>query len=239
MSLAKRILDSAFIRQLLFLVAAAYIRFVHLTSRWTVHGGDIPEKYWNQDRPFILCFWHGRLMMMPYCWNHKKPIHTVVSMHRDGRMVSGIFAHFGIKTIAGSTSRGGASALRTMIRTLKAGDWVGITPDGPRGPRMRVSEGIITLARMSNIPIIPVTYSFRRRKILGSWDRFIVSLPFSRGVFVWGEPIIVPHTAKKETLESSRLDVEQALNALCVEADTLCGHQPVEPAVIKAGDAAS
>lgn len=239
MRLGKRILNSAFVRQLLFLAAASYIRFVHLTSRWTVHGGDIPKKYWDQDRPFILCFWHGRLMMMPYCWDHEKPIHTVVSMHRDGRLVSGIFSHFGIKTIAGSTRHGGASALRTMIRTLKAGDWVGMTPDGPRGPRMRVSDGIVTLARMADTPIIPVTYSFRRRKILGSWDRFIVALPFSRGVFVWGEPIIVPRTARNESLDGSRLAVEQALNSLCIEADALCGHQPIEPAAIESEATAS
>ena len=230
MKLGKRILNSEFIGQLLYLVVAGYIRFVHLTSRWTVEGEDIPKQFWDQDRPFILCFWHGRLMMMPYCWNHKKPIHTVVSLHRDGRLVSGIFAHFGIKAISGSTSRGGASALRTMIRTLKAGEWIGITPDGPRGPRMRVSEGIITLARITNTPIIPVTYSIRRRKVLGSWDSFIAALPFSRGVFVWGTPITVSESSGKEQTETARLEVEQALNTLCARTDRLTGHEPIKPA---------
>ncbi len=230
MSPGTRILNSAFVLYFVHLIAASYIRLVHLTSRWTVVGGDIPKNFWDQDRPFILSFWHGRLMMMPYCWDTKKPIHTVVSLHRDGRLVSGIFAHFNIKSIAGSTSRGGAAALRTMIRTIKSGGYIGITPDGPRGPRMRLTDGIITLARMTNTPIVPVTYGFRRRKVLGSWDRFTFALPFSRGVFVWGAPITVPHTADKKTLERSRLEVENAMNALCAKADRLCGHDPIEPA---------
>ena len=230
MKFGKRIFDSDAMRYLVCLLAATYIRFVYLTSRWTVVGGDIPKKFWDNDQPFIMCFWHGRLFMLPYGWNRKKPIHILASLHRDGRLISGTVAQFGIKTIAGSTSRGGVVAFRNMIRKMKDGEWVGISPDGPRGPRMRATEGIVTLARMTDTPIIPLTFGMRRRKVLGSWDRFIVALPFSRGVFVWGEPIIVPHTAEKDTLEQSRLEVEGAMNALCAEADRLCGHDPIEPA---------
>ncbi len=233
MSLSKRIFDSELGRRLLCMVAASFIRLVYLSNRWTVIGGDIPKEFWDQDRPFILCLWHGRLMMMPFCWNRKKPIHALVSQHRDGRLISGIFAHFKIGTITGSTSRGGASALRRMIRAIRAGDWIGITPDGPRGPRMRVTDGIVTLARITNTPIIPVTYSVRRRRVFGSWDRFIAALPFSRGVFVWGQPIIVPDTTEKDALERSRREIEQALNALCAEADRLCGHEPIEAADVE------
>jgi len=228
--LSKRIFDSDAMRYLVCFVAASYIRFVYLTSRWTIVGGGIPKEFWDNDRPFIMCFWHGRLFMLPYGWNRKKQIHILASIHRDGRLISGTVAQFGIKTIAGSTSKGGMIALRAMIRKLKGGEWVGISPDGPRGPRMRATEGIITLARMTNMPIIPLTYSIRRRKVLGSWDRFMVALPFSRGVFVWGDPITVPHTADKEVLEKSRLEVEQAMNAACNEADRMCGHDPIEPA---------
>ena len=162
----------------------------------------------------------------------------VEKAHRDGRLISDTVGQFGIQTIPGSTSRGGVAAMRTMIRTLKGGEWVGISPDGPRGPRMRATDGIVTLARMTNMPIIPMTFGFRRRKVLGSWDKFIVALPFSRGVFCWGDPIIVPHTANKEALEHSRLEVEQAMNELCAEADRLCGHEPIEPAPAEAQETA-
>ncbi len=232
----KRFLNSEFVLQALYVIAAGYIRFVYKTSRWTVIGGDIPKQFWDEDRPFILSFWHGRMMLMPRIWNREKPINALVSMHRDGRLISGVFDQFNIKTVPGSTSRGGSSALRTLIRALKSGESIGITPDGPRGPRMRATDGIVTLARMTNVPIIPATFSFRRRKVLGSWDRFIVAFPFSRAALVWGEPIIVPHTAKKGALETSRLEIEQAMTSICDTADKLCGHAPIEAATIETGD---
>lgn len=230
MRLDKRILRSRPVQNCLCLLAAGYIRFVHLTSRWSVVGGDIPKRFWDEDKMFLLCFWHGRLMMMPYCWDMSKPVHMMISMHRDGRILSDTVAHLGIKTIVGSTSKGGAAALRSMIKTVKSGEYVGLTPDGPRGPRMRAQEGIITIARLANIPIIPISYASSRAKVFGSWDRFVAALPFGRGVFVWGEPIEVPHTTDKIQLEETRRKVEDSLNAVSAQADRLCGLVPVDPA---------
>ncbi len=230
MRLDKRILRSKALQDILCFIAANYIRFVYLTSRWTVVGDDIPKKFWDEDRIFLLAFWHGRLLMMPRCWDLKKPIHMMISMHRDGRMISDTVAHFGIKTIVGSTSKGGAAAMRAMLKTVKKGEYIGITPDGPRGPRMRAQEGIVTIARLAKVPIIPVSYASSRSKIFGSWDRFVAALPFGRGVFVWGEPIEVPHTADKEVLERVRQQVENSMNAISAQADQLCGLDPVTPA---------
>ena len=230
MRLDKRILRSNAVQSVLCLLAANYIRFVYLTSRWRVVGGDIPKRFWDEDKMFLLCFWHGRLMMMPYCWDMSKPVHMMISMHRDGRLLSDTVAHLGIKTIVGSTSKGGAAALRTMVKTVKAGDYVGLTPDGPRGPRMRAQEGIITIARLAKVPIIPIGYASSRAKVFGSWDRFVAALPFGRGVFVWGEPIEVPHTTDKNELEKARQNVEDSLNAVSAEADRLCGLPAIEPA---------
>ncbi|MBT4932581.1 MAG: lysophospholipid acyltransferase family protein [Rhodospirillaceae bacterium] len=230
MRLDKRILRSQVVQNCLCFLAAAYIRFVYLTSRWSVVGGDIPKRFWDEDKMFLLCFWHGRLMMMPHCWDMSKTIHMMISMHRDGRILSDTVAKLGIKTIVGSTSRGGAAALRTMVKTVKAGEYVGLTPDGPRGPRMRAQEGVVTIARLANIPVIPISYASSNSKILGSWDHFVAALPFGRGVFVWGEPIHVPHTADKTELEKSRQEIEDSLNAISAEADRLCGLRVIEPA---------
>jgi lysophospholipid acyltransferase (LPLAT)-like uncharacterized protein len=142
-------------------------------------------------------------------------------------------SRLGIKTIVGSTSKGGAKALRAMVRTVKNGDYVGLTPDGPRGPRMRAQEGIVTIARLAKVPIIPIGYASTSCKILGSWDRFIAALPFGRGVFVWGEPIEVPQTSDKLALEKTRLNIEDAINAVSAEADRLSGLDPIEPAAIQ------
>ena len=230
MKLAKKILRTQMGQDFLCLLAAYYIRFVYLTSSWSVVRGDIPKGFWNKDKKFLLCFWHGRLLMMPYCWDMTKPIHMMISMHRDGRFISDTVSRFDIKTVVGSTSKGGATALRTMVKIIKDGDYVGLTPDGPRGPRMRAQDGIVSIARLANVPIIPVGYASTNSRVLSSWDRFIAALPFGRGVFVWGEPIYVPNTKDKLVLEKTRQKVEAAINAVSKEADHICGLEPIEPA---------
>ena len=226
----KRILKSDGFRRLLCWLGAQYIRFVHATGRWRVVGGAAAQDMWRDGKPFILCFWHGRLLMMPYCWPRNRTIHMLISQHRDGQIIARTVGHFGIRTVAGSSSKGGAQALRAMVKALKAGEWVGITPDGPRGPRMRASDGIVSLARLAGVPIIPATFGAARGRVLGSWDRFLVAWPFGRGVIVWGDPIEVPRDADATVLEAARQSVEDALNDISAEADRLTGREPVEPA---------
>lgn len=230
MKLSRRILRSEPGQRVLALLAALYIRFVYATSRWQIVGAEIPERLKQTRRPFIGCFWHGRLMMMSQCWDKGRPFHMLISHHRDGQIIARIIAHLGISTIGGSTSRGGGAALRGLVREVKQGNCVGITPDGPRGPRMRASIGIAQVARLTGAPVVPAAYSYTPRRVLDSWDRFVLPLPFGRGVFVWGEPIAVPPDADDAALEKSRLEIEAKLNAVTEAADVLCGQTPVAPA---------
>ena len=230
MLLVKRVLKSGAVRCVWCWIGAQYIRFVHATTRWRIVGAEIPRAFWDKDEPFILAFWHGRLLMMPHCWNLTKPIHMLISQHRDGLLIADTVAHFGIKTVTGSSSRGGVSALRNMVKHLKAGKCVGITPDGPRGPRMRSSKGIITVARLSGAPVIPTTYATTNGRNLRSWDRFLLAWPFSKGVIVWGNPIEVPAAADAEAMEDARQNVEESLNAITAQADRLTGRQLIEAA---------
>jgi lysophospholipid acyltransferase (LPLAT)-like uncharacterized protein len=218
------------VRRPLCWLGAQYIRLVHATGRWEVLGDEAPKACWDANEPFILAFWHGRILMMPYCWQKGRPIRMLISSHPDGQIIARTVSHFGIDTAVGSTTRGGGAALRTMLKALKDGICVGITPDGPRGPRMRASEGVVQVARLSGVAVIPCTFSTRRRRVLGSWDRFVVAWPFSGGVFVWGRPIRVARDADEATIEQSRLAIEQSLNDICAEADALTGHQPLVPA---------
>jgi lysophospholipid acyltransferase (LPLAT)-like uncharacterized protein len=226
----KPVLRNEAVRGVLCAMAALYIRLVHGTSSWRVEGAEHAAALWDRDEPFIVAFWHGRLLLLPYSWRREKPIELLVSHHRDGQLIARTVGYFGLGTIAGSTSRGGSAALRTMLRSLKGGGSVGITPDGPRGPRMRAGGGIADLARLSGAPILPVAYATSRRRVLGSWDRFILALPFSRGVFVWGAPIEPPARDGGEAAgEATRRAVEQALNAVTAEADRLVGQTAIEP----------
>ncbi|CAA7619881.1 lysophospholipid acyltransferase family protein [Magnetospirillum sp. SS-4] len=230
MGLAKRIGKSERLRGLLCWLGSLYIRLVHATGWWRVVNGGHAERLWNEGKPFILAFWHGRILMMPHSWRRSVPIHMLISQHRDGQLIARTVAHFGIATVAGSTTRGGSAALRAMLKFLKSGECVGITPDGPKGPRMRASSGVVNVARLAGVPILPASFSARRRKLLGSWDRFAVALPFSAGIFVWGDPVEVPRDASDGDLERLRLEVEARLNAITTEADRLMGVETPEPA---------
>lgn len=206
-----------------------YARLVWLTGRWTIEGADIPLRFQAEGRSIIVAFWHGRLLMMPYAWHRRAPFHMLISAHTDGRLIAGAVRYFGIEWIAGSSSEGGGSALRAMLRCLKAGDCVGITPDGPDGPAMRAKPGIVAVARLSGAPMVPLAYATSRRRVLASWDRFHLPLPFTRGVFLWGEPVAITADADETAMEAARLGIEQALNGATAEADRRMGHDAPAP----------
>jgi 3-deoxy-D-manno-octulosonic-acid transferase len=203
----------------------AWIRLVWATSRWEVLRGEIPARLHAARRPFILAFWHGRLLMMPMAWDRDVPIRMLISAHRDGRLIADSVAAFGIGSIAGSSTRGGSAALRQMVKALREGACVGITPDGPRGPAEVASEGIVATARLARVPIVPLSSAARDQRVLRTWDRFRFALPFTRGVFAWGEPIEVPPDAKD--LEPWRRLVEARLTALGEEAERRVGRNPL------------
>jgi lysophospholipid acyltransferase (LPLAT)-like uncharacterized protein len=225
----KRILRSDALRALACRLLGLYIRLVWWSGRWTTENGAVPRRYWDSGETFILAFWHAHIMMMVFCWDPRRPMSMLISHHRDGKLIADTVAAFGIQAIAGSSSRGGAGALRELVRRLKAGEYVGITPDGPRGPRMHAGEGVVALARMAGVPVIPCVFSCARRRQARSWDRFQIALPFSRGLIRWGEPIAVPRDAD---LEAKRIEVEQALIALTHDVETRLGHPPTPPAAL-------
>lgn len=222
-SLKKIVKSNWFIRSIARF-AWAYIKFVQLTSKWTILHQDRIEKYLHSGKPVIVVFWHNRLFLNALGWTYDRPFHMLISKHSDGQLISQVMGNFGIDTISGSTNKDGTAALRSMVKTLKAGNPVGITPDGPRGPRFHISDGVITLARLAGADIIPGISSVKKRKIIKSWDRFIFALPFTKACFVWGSPI---HLSKaKEDMENNRQLIYKGLMATCDEADAHCNHAP-------------
>src|SRR5258706_4060914 len=103
--LGRRIVRSDALRRVLCAFIALYIRFVYATGRWTVEGGEAARRHHRERRPFILAFWHGRLLMMPMAWPRQVAIHMLISRHRDGRIIADAVGHFGIASIAASSSR--------------------------------------------------------------------------------------------------------------------------------------
>ncbi|TNE41253.1 MAG: DUF374 domain-containing protein [Alphaproteobacteria bacterium] len=205
--------------------------------RLTFVRPEIPEKYFKEKIPFIYCFWHGRLLMMPFGWRSKMKVRVLISSHRDGIMIARAVSYHGIHTIHGSSpkegsdkKKGGAAALRAMVKAIKDGDGVAITPDGPSGPHMRASEGVVALAKLTGVPIIPVTFSTTRRKILKTWDKFLWPWGFSRCVIAYGEPILVDRQMSPQKAEEVRQLIEDRLNEITREVDALTGFDPMPPA---------
>lgn len=222
------------LRRTISFLTALYIRVVYKTGRWTHLGEEHPAAFWREDKPFLLAFWHGRILMMPICWRSKMKMNVLISNHRDGEIIAHAIGQLGMGNIRGSASKGGgdkggARALRAMVKAIKAGEAVGISPDGPSGPMMRASDGICTTARLAGVPIIPATFAARRRKVMKSWDRFVLALPFSKGVMMFGEPIYIDRKASPEEMELARARVEQALIDLTREADLVVGAEPILP----------
>ncbi len=172
----------------------------------------------NQRQPVIGAFWHQRLLMMPF---FPRPGKTgmLISRHRDGEFVARLIKYLGIDSVRGSTTRGGLSALRGMVRFYREGGNLAITPDGPQGPKHVVQLGVIELARLTGSPIFPLTYGASGKRSLHTWDQFIIPLPFSRVVFIWGEPVWVPRDSKREKMEEKLLLLQDRLRQITEEAD--------------------
>ena len=218
----KKILRSKLIYSLACWLGAKYIKFVSFTTKWSFINKNYVDQLWDSNESFILCFWHGRLLMMPLSWNNKKKVNVLISAHPDGQLLSNTVKHFKIDTIIGSSSKGSSMALRNIIRSLKSGISIGITPDGPRGPKMKINSGIIKIASLTGCKIVPLSYSVKNKFFLNSWDRFLVALPFGKGCFIWGEPIKVKRNISNN--EDSKLSnkLEKILLKLTKEADKYC-----------------
>lgn len=230
MKLVKTLIARPGVRAVLCGLAAGYLRLVYATGRWTLIGVEGMGRYVTRGQPIIACFWHGRLLMMLYAWRWTERRQMLISQHRDGRLIAGIIARFGVDTVTGSSTRGGLPAVRRLLAILASGESIGITPDGPRGPRMRAQMGAIRLAQLSGAPLFPVSFGVRPRRMLSSWDRLVVAFPFARGVVIYGEPIQVPRAAGTAELEHLRVLLERRLNEITAEADRLTGYPAIEPA---------
>ena len=211
--------------------AVQYLRIVKLTNRWERRAPPAAEALLAGDESFIGCFWHGRLATMRAAWPHDPGrFHMLISGHSDGAIIARAMRRLGFPVISGSSRRGAVPALRSIKQVLARGACVGVTPDGPRGPRMHAKLGAIKAAAATGAPILPVSGAVKRCSVLKTWDRFMAADFFSRGMILYGEPISVPPNADRATLEHYRLELETRLNALTAEADRLCDLEPIEPA---------
>lgn len=182
------------------------------------------DQYKAFDRPMLFSGWHGRTFMA-LTFFRGKGMWTMMSNSRDGEMQHRIFTKFGFRTIRGSTGREGVKAAREAINALKENGQMAYTPDGPRGPSGIVQPGIMMIAQKSGAEIVPVGVSSKWRILAKSWDRYLVPIPFSKAVMVFGPSVKVPKDATEEEVEQLRQQVEKVMHETQAEADRLMGHK--------------
>lgn len=170
---------------------------------------------------FLYAFWHEHLLF-PTAIRFRGRFHVLISRHADGELIAQVCQHLGYATVRGSTTRGGAQALRELVDKGR-GSHLMVTPDGPRGPRRQVQPGIVFAASRTGLPIVPVGVAYRRCWRARSWDRFAVPYPGTVAVAVVGEPIPVPPDADRRILEQFRLRVEAAMLEATRRAEALAG----------------
>lgn len=199
-------------------LAYGYLRLCRLTMRLDYENHEALERVRANSGRYILAFWHSRFAMMPYAYPGDR-IAVLSSTHADSRLLADVLRRFGFTVAEGSSTRGGAAGLRTMVRLATQGHDLGITPDGPKGPAREAKPGVIAVARLAGLPIVPVSFSARPARRLGSWDRTLLPLPFGRGRYKYGTPIVVPRDADREQQEALRIRVRDELNRLTDELD--------------------
>ncbi len=176
------------------------------------------------SKRYIFAFWHGRILLISYA--HKGwDAAILVSNSADGEIIAQILQRQGHTTVRGSTGKGGMRAVASILREMRTNKrGGGVVPDGPQGPRYKVQPGIIYLSQKCGYPIIPVTYSARHCLVFKSWDRFLLPLPGSQCLIVYGEPVSVPQNAKADQIERCTKKLEDELMRITIKADSHFGH---------------
>ncbi len=239
----KKILKSPLTHFIISIILYIYCRFVYLTQRKTYENFDALTELGKGNQPAIIAFWHGRLLFTPFMKKKAQipELHVIISRHNDGDIIAKLAKLFRTGTIRGSSDKkakkhntimdkGGKHVLREVLRLLRANKIIGITPDGPRGPRMHMQGTILAIASRTNTTILPITYSCSRAKVFNSWDRFMLPLPFGRTHFIIGTPVTLDKTFSEEQMENTRKNIENQLNTITSKADTHVGRTPVPPA---------
>ncbi len=224
----KSLFRSPFVQGALALILAAWLKFCIATTRWRSENREAAEAVWDAGGAVIVCFWHGRIALSPACWDLKraqKP-RALISLSPDGEFIAKAVSKLGFPAIRGSSSKadkpdkakGGGAAFRDVLKWLKGGGGIAITPDGPRGPAEQMAEGAALLAKVSAAPVLLVGLAARPVWRLGSWDKAVLPKPFGQGAIVWDGPF----TAERDAdLDALRSDWAERLSAATARAEAM------------------
>jgi lysophospholipid acyltransferase (LPLAT)-like uncharacterized protein len=201
--------------RLLALTGAAILRSLFATLRLDVEdrAGILAER---SPKASLLCFWHNRILGITFAFDRLYPknrlgVTVLTSPSRDGEILAQLVAAFGMGAVRGSSSRRGSRALLELVRLVRIGRDIAITPDGPRGPKYSLGPGIILLGQNTGAQIIPMHAKFSRCIRMKSWDGFIIPLPFSKVSVTISTPLEISEKLSDEKFEAARIQLEELL----------------------------
>ncbi|PLX85972.1 MAG: hypothetical protein C0617_02195 [Desulfuromonas sp.] len=187
--------------------AAFVIRMLGRLMRLETVGGEVPRSFVERGEYPILAFWHDQLLLMVlgYTGPGSK---ILISASKDGELIARVMHRFGMGAVRGSSNRGGRAAFRELVALGKESVDLVVTPDGPKGPRHQVKDGVVQLARLTGRGVVPMAFACSRGHRFASWDRFLLPYPFCRGVFAFGPPL---YHAEGESVEQFRARIQEAM----------------------------
>jgi lysophospholipid acyltransferase (LPLAT)-like uncharacterized protein len=197
------------------LIASFLIRVIGWTWRLRVIGEEHYDEARRRSPHAIFVFWHGRMLPLSYGYRNRG-IQVLASEHRDGELMGRTIRHLGFGHVRGSSTRGGARAVREMVAKLNEGFDIAITVDGPK---YTVKPGPLEMAKLSGAPIVPATTSSKAHWVASSWDSFEFPKPFTRIFVRFGPPVFVPGDAGPDELEKRRVELERVLREITEEND--------------------
>ena len=215
MKIKKILLKNFILQNVSSMFCCIYVILVRLTSKIIHKNQSTPDYYWKNGKPFILAFWHSQLLMISYSWFSKKKLNILASGHSDGQFGAKIAKLLGANTVTISDKKKKIN-IKPIFQLLKNNNCIGITPDGPRGPKEKVSDGVIKIAKQAQVPIIPVGFWSSSNINLNSWDSFLITYPFSKCAFVWNDPIKVPDKINDQEIQKLQEILENKINE-CIE----------------------
>ncbi len=169
-------------------IASRMMRVLSLSLKKEILGENHLRDIWERGEQVIIPFWHDQLLLLVFGYpgNNAK---LLVSSSKDGELLARTMQYFNHDTVRGSSSRGGRAAFKEMLNLCQEKVDIVLTPDGPKGPRHELKDGVVQLARMSGRPVVPMAFVCSRGHRFNSWDRFLFPYPFGRGVYSFGEPV--------------------------------------------------
>lgn len=192
-------------------LGAGLVSALFATTRSERIGEERYLRFRREGQPVMFVFWHGQLLPLVH-YHRREGIVVLVSEHDDGEYITRVIERYGFGAVRGSSTRGGTKGLRGLVRAAREGRDIGVTPDGPRGPRGVFKPGALLAAQMADLPVVPLSVRASSGWRFRSWDGFLLPRPFSTITLEYHEPVRVPRDADRGAVEALAEELAAVLN---------------------------